>query len=116
MTPTNLDCFRGEAASWSLLATKDNVPIDLTGGRVWMNARRNYASPIVFERSSDALDGIVIDDQNANPGKAVISLDTTDTESLSNQITVLVYNVWVQSLGLEAIVVATGTLTVNPSA
>lgn len=116
MTPTNLECFRGETAEWELTATKNNVAIDLTGATVWMDVRRNYATPELFTKSS-ATTGVTIDpDQVTNRGKARIKLATTDTEVLGNQEEILVYGVWVQTPDGDRRVVSYGQLTVKPSA
>ena len=110
----DIACFRGDTASWTITASVDGVPLDLTTARLVMAARRNYASPMLFERTSDAAGGIVIDpDQTANKGKAVITLKSPDTLQLPNDEVDLVYTIHV-IIGTNEWAIVRGTLTVSP--
>ncbi len=114
-TTIDLSCARGDTAEFRLTATKDGEPIDLTGGKVIFAARRGYASPVLFERTSDPGDGIVID---ADPtlGQAVIKLRPEDTLQLPNDVVTLVYTIHVFTEGGDEWMVVRGGLEVGPIA
>lgn len=115
---TDIDCTRGDTAEWDLTATLDNVPVDLTGGKVWMTARWNWASPPIFQKTSDPGGGITIVTPQTDPdtGKAIIVLAVEDTTVLSNQDNVLVYDIRVRTAAGREFVVVKGKLTVGADA
>lgn len=117
MTATiNLDCNRGDTANWTITASEGGFALDLTEARLIMCARRNYASPILFERTSDADGGIVIDpDQVGHRGQATITLKANDTLQLENDTLTLVYTIHVVS-GANDWTIARGNLVVSPIA
>jgi len=117
MTATiDLTCNRGDTAIWTITASEGGFALDLTGARVIMCARRNWASPILFERTSDANGGIVIDpDQVANRGKATVTLKVNDTLQLENDTLELVYTMHVVISG-NSFTIAEGKLTMSPVA
>jgi hypothetical protein len=109
MNATNLFCYRGETKKWTITATQGGSPVVLTGKTVTMTARRNYASPVIFELTSEPDGGITI--VNAGGGIAEAQLSTADTSELSNQLTTLVYDVFV-----DGDLVSWGELEVRPVA
>lgn len=109
----DLECYRGDTAEWTIAATRDGDPIDLTGATVTMTARRNSVSPIIFQRTSAPGEGITIDD-DPETGIVVAKLRSLDTLGISNQLTELVYDVRVETASGDNWLVATGTLTVKP--
>jgi len=114
-TTIDLSCARGDTAEWTLTATKDGTPLDLTGGRVIFAARRSYASPVLFERTSDPGDGIVID-ADPSSGIATIKLRPEDTLPLPNDTVTLFYTIHVFTAGGDEWMVVRGDLVVGPIA
>ncbi len=115
MTTIDLSCARGDTAEWTLTATRDGEPVDLTDALVIFAARRNYASPVLFERTSDPGGGIVIADP-PDGGIARIKLRREDTLVLPNDETDLVFTVHVVTAGGDEWMIVRGTLTVGPIA
>ncbi len=114
-TKIDLSCARGDTATWTMTAMKDGEPIDLTGGIVIFAARRGYASPILFERTSDPGNGIAID-ADPTTGMATIKLRSEDTLQLPNDVVALFYTVHVITQDEDEWMVVSGTLTVSPIA
>lgn len=115
-TQINLDMFRGDTAAWDVLVTRNGSPTDLAGGVLTFSARRNYASPILFQRTSAPGDGVTFALQSgATLGQATVELHAADTTQLSNQLETLVYDVHFRSASGDEWTVAWGNLTVNPS-
>lgn len=114
---TPLDCFRGDTASFTIHVVVNEVPLDLTGAKVWMTATRSARGSRVFQRSSVALGGITIDaDQTTNPGKAVVKLAPTNTSDLEGTVVTLYYDVQVLTVGGDLLTVQYGDLVVTPDA
>ncbi len=114
-TTIDLSCARGDTAEWKLSATKDGTPMDLTGAKVIFAARRSYASPVLFERTSDPSGGIVID-ADPTSGIATIKLRPEDTLPLPNDTVVLFYTIHVLMAGGDEWMVVRGSLEVGPIA
>lgn len=116
MSEVNLSCIRGDTAEWVLNVVRDEVPVDLTGCKVWMTARRNRGGTVIFQRDS-ASNGIVIDaDQGANPGKADIKLAVASTSGLSSEDVTLYYDIQVKSATGDIWTVNYGKLVVSADA
>lgn len=115
MDPTNLYCYRGENKEWTITATRNSTAVDLTGAVVTMSARRNYASPVLFELTSEPSGGIDIQTPET-AGIAIAELRTADTSGLSNQLHTLVYDVHVVTSAGKRWLVAYGALEVRPIA
>lgn len=103
----DLSCYRGDTAVFTEVATHDGAIVDLTDGSVVMTARRNYTSPILFQKTATLAD-------DPTTGAFSVKLAEDDTLQLSNQKTVLVYDMRATTAGGDEFVVAIGTLTVNP--
>lgn len=115
MIETDLECFRGDTASWTVTVTKNGAPEDLTGASLSFAVRRNWASPVLFERTNAPGGGIVVTSPATN-GVAVITMRRDDTLGLTNQETTLVYSVRVTTATGEERVVAWGNLQMHPEA
>jgi|SRR6185369_7061882 len=105
---------RGDTTEWKLTARKDGVAIDLTGGQVFMAVRRNYASPLLFQRTSAEDGGITIDDGTG--GTATIELKPEDTLNLANDVLSVVYSIHVVTAAGKQYTVKRGTLEIDPIA
>lgn len=117
MSNLNLSCVRGDTASWTAVVTNNNVTVDLTGAKLWMTAKRGAGGAQVFQRTSLALGGIVIDpDQVTNKGKAVVKLDPTSTSSLASEPITLYYDIQVKTAAGDLWTVSYGDLVVTPDA
>ncbi len=116
LTAVDLECFRGDTAEWAVAVSLDDVVLDLSDCVVYMVARRNDASPVIFELTSLPGEGIVITG-DPEDNVATARLRETDTLGLSNQLTKLSYAVRVvNTVTGDANTTAFGTLTVLPSA
>lgn len=104
--------FRGDSLRLYLAITRDGSPVDLTGGKLWMTAKRSPADTdamAVFQVSSPA-DGISIVD--ALGGLAEIRVPPEATSSLTS-VTKLTYDIQLkEAVGLVT-TLETGALTVN---
>lgn len=110
----DLVCDRGDSAEWTVVARKDGVGINLTGGSVTFTARRNYASPQLFQRTVGS--GITLANQGTSPGQFAVRLLPTDTTQLANESSPLVYDIQVYLTSGEQWTVARGALSVSPVA
>ncbi len=116
MNRTDLECFRGDTAAWTIAATLDGLVLPLTDCVVYMTARRNEASPVIFELTSLPSGGIVIA-EDPETGVCTAKLREADTLVLSSQTTYLVYSIRVvNTVTGDANVTAFGTLTVKAAA
>lgn len=114
---TNLDCFRGDTKSWTFTAMDGEVPINLTGAKVWMTALRSSQGARVFQRTSVSGQGIVPDaDQSTNPGKYVVTLASTNTSGLESDVAPLYYDIQVLKADAGVITVQFGDLAVTADA
>jgi len=104
--------FRGDSLRFAVTVTREGAPVDLTGGKMWMTAKRSPADAdalAVFQVSSPA-DGIVI--THADAGLAEITIPPAATNSLT-AVTRLVYDIQLlEAVGLVT-TLETGYLTVN---
>ncbi len=115
---TNLECVRGDMAEWTVTVTKDELPVDLTGAKLWMTALRSVGGTQIFQRTSPAT-GITIDPDQESPatrGKAVAKLATTSTSELASEIVTLYYDIQVLTAGGDLWTVSYGDLVVTPDA
>lgn len=110
----NISCDRGDTAGWTLTVKRDDDVFDLTGCRLVMAVRLSYTSGVLFERSSDAGGGIVLDDQTTATGQAEIKLQEADTLQLPNSTQTLVYSIHVHTGAGDQWCAVRGALTVNP--
>lgn len=108
MSPIDLFCYRGETRSWTFACMIDGDPLNLTGTTIKMTARRNHASPVIFE-----VMGTI---EDAAGGIAKVKLLAAATLALSNQLTTLVYDIFVFAAGGDQRPVASGALEVRPVA
>ncbi len=116
MSEVNLSCVRGDTTEWELSVARSGDSVDLTGAKIWMTARRNRGGSVVFQRTSDEDMGIVIDeDQEANPGVAVIKLASSSTSGLASETVMLYYDIQVKTL-TDLWTVNYGALVVTPDA
>lgn len=115
MSDIDIECYRGDTQAWTVVVTKDALPVDLTGATLTMTAKRSYAaSTTVFTRTTGG-QGVVIDaDQTVNKGKAVIKLATTSTSLLPADKSTLRYDIQVITAGGDTWTVSAGQLTVKP--
>ena len=112
----DLEAIRGDTTEWSLTVAKDDLPVDLTGAKLWMTGLRNRGGTQIFQRTSDLDGGIVIDDdQDLNPGKAVIKLAPDNTSSLASEEVTLYYDIQVKR-GADLWTVTYGDLRITPDA
>jgi len=117
MSLVNLSCVRGDTTEWDLAVVKDTVPIDLTGGKIWMTALRARGGSQIFQRTTESGHGITIDpDQDANPGVAVIKLAIESTSGLASELTTLYYDIQVKTAAGDVWTVNYGDLVVTPDA
>lgn len=117
MSNVALSCVRGDTTEWDLAVVKDTVPVDLTGGKIWMTALRTRGGSVVFQRTSAFGEGITIDpDQDANPGAAVIKLAIESTSGLASEVTTLYYDIQVKTAAGDVWTVNFGDLVVTPDA
>lgn len=117
MSLVNLACVRGDTAEWDLTIVKDLVPVNLTGAKIWMTGCRNRGGAQVFQRTSLASQGIVIDaDQVTNPGIARIKLAVESTSGLASELTTLYYDIQVKTAAGDVWTVNYGDLVVTPDA
>lgn len=117
MSLVNLSTVRGDTTQWDVTVVKNLVPVDLTGAKIWMTGLRNRSGVQVFQRTSDASQGIVIDaDQVNNRGLARIKLVPDSTSGLASELTVLYYDIQVKTATGDIWTVNYGDLTVTPDA
>lgn len=115
MNNINLSCVRGDSTAWDAVVTNNGSPVDLTGAKLWMTAVRGAGGARIFQRTSLALGGIVIDpDQVANKGKATVKLDPTSTSSLASEPVTLYYDIQVRTAAGDVWTVSYGDLVVVP--
>ncbi len=115
LSPTQVDlsCTRGDTAEFDLVVVRNSMTVDLSDAKIWMTARRNRGGPIVFQKTSDPDEGIVIDTDLDNPGQATIKLASEDTSGLAAETVTLFYDIQVKTL-TDLWTVNYGDLVVTP--
>ncbi len=112
----DLECTRGDTTEWDLTVVKNDLPVDLTGGKLWMTARRTRGGTLVFQRTSEVGAGITIaPDQVADKGEAVIKLAVDSTSALASEEVTLYYDIQAK-VGSDIWTVSYGDLVVTPDA
>lgn len=102
---TDLTMYRGDDRDFTITATEDGSPLDLTGATVRFTAKRDAVDAddaAVIAKTSDT--GIAID-EDPTTGVAVITIEAADTEDLRASAT-LVYDVQVTRGGRTLTVLA----------
>lgn len=117
MSNVDLQCVRGDTTEWDLAVVRGTTPVDLTGGKIWMTARRARGGTQIFQRTSESGQGITIDpNQVTNPGIAVIKLAVDSTSDLASELTTLYYDIQVKTAAGDVWTVNYGDLVVTPDA
>lgn len=111
----DLECIRGDTTEWDLTVVRDDLPVDLTGGKIWMTARRTRGGTLVFQRTSVGLGITIAPDQVVNIGEAVIKLDSDSTSALASEEVTLYYDIQAK-VGSDIWTVSYGDLVVTPDA
>ncbi len=108
------EMFRGDNAEFALSVVRNGAPVDLTGAKVWMTARRSYGSPVIFSKTSDPDEGIEV--VFAEGGLATVTTSNLDTAELASEEITLIYDVQVLDPTGRISTVETGTILVKPDA
>ncbi len=108
----DFEMVRGDTKYFDLEIIKNGLPVDLTGGKIWLSGVRNLGdSSYVFQKHSDN-NGIDITDPSG--GLATAVLIPSDTSSLPSEVVTVHYDVQIKELDGTISTVQTGTLTISP--
>lgn len=104
--------YRGDTVSLNITITASGEAYNLTGKSMWFTAKTSYAvaDPGTFQKTIG--NGITI--VSAANGRATIVISPSDTNSLGNSKTALVYDVQVKDASGNIYTVASGNLIVVP--
>jgi hypothetical protein len=104
--------YRGDTVTINAAITASGLAYNLTGKSMWFTAKTSYsqADPGVFQKKLGS--GISIVD--ATNGRAQIVIAASDTNSLGNSKTALVYDFQVKDSSGRIYTVASGKLIVIP--
>jgi hypothetical protein len=110
----NLRMRWGEEPAWLVTVTDDGAVVDITGGTMRFTAKisdRDPDSAAVFSKTTG--DGIILTEPTL--GEATVTLVDTDTTGLApGRRHLLRYDCWLTLSG-QSVVVAYGTLLVEPA-
>jgi hypothetical protein len=111
---TNIKMIRGDTYSFSITVVNNNVPVNLTGGKLRMTAKWNYIdldASALFALYSPA-SGIVF--SNPSVGEATITIPSSSTSSLPAHEVRLPYDIQFTSSAGSVYTVMSGLLIVSP--
>lgn len=104
--------YRGDTVALNVTITSGGLAYNLTGKSIWFTAKTSYsqADPGVFQKTLGS--GITI--VSAANGQCQVVIAATDTNSLGNSKTALVYDMQVKDSSGNIYTVASGNLIVVP--
>ncbi len=109
--------FRGDSLVYDVPQVKDRVtgvPIDLTGGRMWFTAKKNYIDPdSLAPMRGDTVGGEVVFTNPTN-GQARVTIGPTATLLFPDGDVLLVFDVQFKSVAGIVTTVDAGTIRVRP--
>ncbi len=115
MTDINLEIFRARTTVLNLFITQDDLAYNLANCKLWLTAKRAFTdldSVAIFQLSSPS-SGIEITSEA--DGEAQATIAATDTSELPYSVTMLKFDVQLQTATGELFPVASGMIKVKPN-